>query len=87
MNGSFEINFLNKANIFSNYFSKQCNIFDNGTILPEVSFRTNKRLNHLEINDNDIMKVIKDVNPNIAHGWDEMSIRMMRLCGNTLVPC
>ena len=32
VNGSFEINFLNKANIFNNYFSKHCNIFDNGSI-------------------------------------------------------
>ena len=85
VNGSFEINFLNKANIFNNYFSKQCNIFDNGSIFPEVSFRTNKRLNHLEINGNDILKVIKDLNPNKAHGWDEISIRMIKLCGNTLV--
>ena len=85
MNVSFETNFLNKANIFNNYFSKQCNIFDNGSILPEVSFRTNKRLNHLEINGNDILKVIKDLNTNKAHGWDEIYIRIIKLCGNTLV--
>ena len=51
--------------------------------MPKVSFRTNKRLHHLEINGNDILKVIKDLNPN--KGWDTISIRMIKLCGNTLV--
>ena len=85
VNGSFEINFFKQANIFNNYISKQCNIFDNGSILPEVSFITNKRLNHVEINGNDILKVIKDLNPSKAHGWDEITIRMIKRCGNTLV--
>ena len=30
-----------------------------------------KHLHHLKINGNYILKVIKDLNPNKAHGWDE----------------
>ena len=32
-----------------------------------------------------LLKVIKDLNPNKAYGWDEISIRMIKLCGNILV--
>ena len=85
VNGTFEIDFLRKANIFNEYFSNQCNILDNGSFLPDVSLKTNGRLNHIEIGSHDILKVINDLSPNKAHGWDEISIRMVKLCGETIV--
>ena len=31
-----------------------------------------------------IYKIIKDLNPNKAHGHDEISIRMIKLCGKSI---
>ena len=85
VNGTFEIDFLSKANIFNKYFANQCNILDNGSILPEVRMKTNNRLNTIKIFNNDILTVVNDLNPTKAHGWDDISIRMIKICGETIV--
>ena len=32
------------------------------------------------IKEDDILLIIKNLNPNKAHGWDNVSIRMLQLC-------
>ena len=85
MGSSFETNFLNKANIFNDHFANQCTILKNGTSLPNFTFKTDSRLDNVVISSDIVLKIIKDLNPTKAHGWDGISIRMIEMCGVSLV--
>ena len=44
-----------------------------------------KRLSSLKVNEDDILSIIKSLNSNKSHGWDKLSIEMIKICGKTLV--
>ena len=37
-----------------------------------------------DINKNDLHLVIKNLDANKAHGWDDISIRMIQFCGKSI---
>ena len=45
-------------------------VFNNGSVLPGVSLKTNKRIKNIEISSSNLYRIIKDLNPNKAHGHD-----------------
>ena len=51
-------------------------------MLPDISFRTNARLNSFSITEKDILA--KSLDPNESHGWDNISIKMTKMCGESL---
>ena len=77
--------FTTKANLFSNFFVSQCSPVVNSSALPNFCYKTQKRISLAEIKEDDLLLIIKNLNPNKAHEWDNVSIRMMQLCGNTTV--
>ena len=85
VNNNFETDFLTKANIFNEFFASQCTLIDNNSSLPNFNFRTNKRLNNVVINHAEILKIIKNFNPAKAHGWDGISIRMIKICDQSVI--
>ena len=46
--------------------------------------KTDKSLSFLEISETDIFAIIKNLDPNKSRGWDNLSIRMMKLCGKSI---
>ena len=38
----------------------------------------------INIKEADICLLLKGLNPEKAHGWDDMSVRMTQLCGKAL---
>ena len=42
-------------------------------------------LDSVDIKEEDIYLIIKNLIPNKAHGWDDISIRMIKLCGKSIV--
>ena len=77
--------FLVKANLFNDYFSQQCTTVDNdSSIPPNTTFATEQKLSTLEFCTDDIVKIIKSLDPNKAHGHDEISIRMLKLCATSI---
>ena len=72
----------NKVNIFNNIFAP----IDNGSRLPSMEYKGNKRLSNVEINDNDILIIITSLDPNKSHGWDDLSVCMIKMCGCAIVP-
>ena len=79
-NNKYISNFSQKSNIFNDYFANQCNILDNGSILPEVAYKTNLSVYHINITINHIVDIINKMHPNKAGGYDEISVRMLQLC-------
>ena len=85
VNGTFETDLLTKANIFNEFFANQCTILDNGSTLPKCLFKTGARIAEVALSDEAILKIIRDLNPNKAHGWDKISIKMIRLCDKSII--
>ena len=44
-----------------------------------------ERPSSLKINEDDILSFLKSVNSNHSHGWDKLSIKMIKMCDKTLV--
>ena len=60
-------------------------LISNSSILPSRRFfKTNKRLFALIIKKDDILKIIRKLNVNKAHGHDDISIRMLKICDSVI---
>ena len=74
-------NFREKANIFHDFFVKQCQPIANNSILPTNQiFYTQNRLRDLDIDCWKVLRLINGLNPHKAHSHDGISIRMVKLC-------
>ena len=81
----FIINFKEKAELFNSFFSNQCSLLKNCSKLPtNLRYVTDKRLRTINFTTDNIEKIIVGLNPNKAHGHDNISIRMLKICGNTI---
>ena len=86
VNGEIISNFSQKASIFNKFFVSQCTQLQNSSILLPFNFymRTDETPSSLYISNDSIFFIIKKINHNIYHGWDNISIRMIKLCGKSM---
>ena len=78
--------FKEKSQIFNDFFAKQCTLVENTTKLPTNFFkRTNNFLPIISLTKDGIAKIIKNLNPNKAHGFDMISIRILKICGDSIL--
>ena len=83
-NNAFETDFKKKADLFNSYFANQCTwINSNSTLLVNVQYLTDKSLSSFDFSEDDIMKVIQKLDANKAHGQDNISTRMIKICGKS----
>ena len=75
-----------KANIFNKFFADQCTPLKNNSMLPTNQlFMTQATLRSLDFNEGEILKIIRALNINKAHGHDDISIRMIKICDESLL--
>ena len=85
-NNNYITDFKEKAEIFNNFSAKQCTIVNNTSPRPTDSLkRTNNCLSTISFTKDDIAKIIKNLDPNKAHGHDMISIRMLKTCGESVL--
>ena len=84
LNGVFITNFQNKANLFNEFFVQQCSILQNGSVLPHIDYKTNVRKFSVSINEEKIISIIRKLSPNKAHGYDNISIRLLKICDTVI---
>ena len=84
-NGKTITNIVDKANLFNDFFTSQCTPLDNSSTLPPFLMKTNKSINSINFNVDDIISIIKTLDFKEAHGVDNISIRMIKLCGDSVV--
>ena len=74
-----------KTNIFK-FFADQCTPLKNNNMLPTNQlFVTRARLGSLDFNEGQILKTKWALNINKAHGHDDNSIRMIKICDKSLL--
>ena len=74
------------ANIFNDFFAVQCTSLTNSSVLPStISFKTHSRLNSISFEKEDVLKIMRNLNVNKAHGHDNISIRMLKICDSEVV--
>ena len=84
-NGLFITDFTEKAHIFNEYFILQCTTINTGSELPEDALAPSSMISDFPISDEKILSIIRSLNPNKAHGWDEISVRMIKSSDAALV--
>ena len=63
------------------FFSSQWTPISNNSVLPCSKYLiTDKRLTTTKFNKDDILKIIRNLNVNEAHGHNDISIRMLKIC-------
>ena len=81
----FITNYEEKAELFNSFFADQCSLVSNASKLPSsFTLYTDNRLSTVTFSQDDIGKIIQNLNPNKAHGHDNISIRMLNICGSSI---
>ena len=77
--------FREKAELFNSFFANQCSLITNTNKLPtSCGSLTDKSLSNIPFTDNDIGKIIKGLDATKAYGHDMMSIRMLKICRDSI---
>ena len=75
-----------KTNIFNEYFAEQYTLLKNNSVLPSnQTFLTQSRLTSLDFSEEKILKTIRALNIHKAHGHDDISFRMIKICDKSLL--
>ena len=75
-----------KANHINKFFASQCTTIANDSQIPDlVVFNTGARFSSITCEDNDIRKIIRNLDISKALGFDVISVRMVKLCDDSPV--
>ena len=84
-NGKFIMDFKEKAELFNDFFTRQCSVINNNSKLPSIlTKKTSQSLSSIEFSTYDILKIFRSLNPNKAHRHVMISIRMLKVCGESI---
>ena len=80
----FITNVKSKAVAYNDYFANQCKILSNRSTLPTFDYLTRARLNSISLTEDDVVCVLKTLKAGKANGPDQISSKMLQLCGNSI---
>ena len=83
VNGKFVSDFCTKANLFNDFFASIYTPINKGSTMPPFAYKTNVRINSFRIN-HDISLIIKNLDSNKAHGCDNISIKIIQICDESI---
>ena len=69
--------FHKKQNFLNKFFAAQCTLVINLSWFTPFKMRANKLIENVTINEDDITRIAKNLNPSKSHVWDNLSIRMI----------
>ena len=71
--------------MFNNFFADQCSILKNKSeLLTTLSKKMHESLTTINFSINDTLKIIRNLDLNKAHGHDMISIRMVKICDDSI---
>ena len=78
VNGTIISNFDKKAGLFSLRFASQCAPINYSSVLPPLDYwAKNEHLASANNNEGEIDLILKNLNPEKAHIWFNISVRMI----------
>ena len=85
-NNSLITDVSQKADIFNIFFSEQCSLIQNDSVLPQANQPVvDTRLDSIDFDPAKLLAFIRALDSNKAHGWDGISVRMIKICEETLL--
>ena len=83
--GNYVTDFKKKAKLFNSFFAKQCSIIQNSSeLLLTLNKKTKNSISSITFNRNDIATITRSLDPSKAHGYDMISIRMLKICDKSI---
>ena len=82
--GSFISDYCKKANLFNNLFVSTCTPIENKSVLPLLLYKTNTRINSFCVTSKDTLSIIKSLDSSKSHGFDNISIKTIKLCSESV---
>ena len=67
------------------FFAQQCTLIQNSSMLPSFEYKTNTRIDTVTFSEHNILSIIRSLNQNKAHGWDNVSTRMIQICDDSFL--
>ena len=88
-NNKYVTDFKKKAKLFNLFFAKKCSKIDNSSERPLNFLKKNppkidKSISAITFSYDDTATLIKNLDPNKAHGHDMISIHMLKLCDKAI---
>ena len=68
------------------FFADQCTPINNSSTLPPFEYQINSNIENISFSEHEIVSIIRSLNSNKAHGWDGISIRMIKMCDESITP-
>ena len=86
INDKLETDFKKNPHHFNLFFASKCTPLINNSVLPDpVDYISTARLSSINFNNVHILKTIKSLNVKKARGYNDISIRMIKLCVQSIV--
>ena len=80
--------FKEKARLFNEFFASKCTPITNDSSLPSLlNLNLISKLSVINFIDDYILKIIRSLNINKARGYDDISIRMVKICDKAICEC
>ena len=76
--------FVKKQIFFNNFFASIYTPIKNSSVLPLLSYRKNARITSFHFTEEDISLTIKNLDTAISHGCDNISVKMIKICSESL---
>ena len=77
--------FVKKQTFLITFFASICTPIDNTSCIPSFSYRTGSRIKSFHVTENDILVIIKTLDPSKDHGCDNISIKTIKVCRQSLI--
>ena len=78
--------FKEKANHFNTFFASHCTQVSNDNALSNAANSvSNFSLSSIQFEYQDILKITHSLNYNKAHGYDDISTRLLKICDSSIV--
>ena len=81
----FMTDYQEKVEIFNDYFIRQCTPINTGSLIPQDNDAITSLISDFIIFGDKILSTIRSLTSRKAHGWDEISVSMIKLSNTALI--
>ena len=85
-NDELVVDDLSKAELFNNFFLSHSNIDTSGAVLPPPADCHHDKLESITVSENDVLQILKSLNPNKATGPDGVSPKLLKEGAPAIAP-